>query len=646
MLRRTRGGGQDRGSRGTGASFDDSGPDSSELDAEVASWVASERSLLGSVLLDAEVISADHLNDVLRVGPGDRRRIGEQLMQRAGVTEQQIAEGLAAQFGIRCVDLAVEVPDPDAIEMIGEAMCRRLRVMPMSVDEDRRCWIALPDPLDGEAIIELVRACGRIGLQVAAPSAIDRVLDTTFDSLRQAEVFAQAFELIDGDTAADGSGGADDVDLTSADDHAPVVQVVNRILAQGVRSRASDIHLEPQADCIWVRFRIDGALSDAMQLPSRMGAGISSRIKVMAELNIVERRRPQDGQFSFNVDGRPIDVRTSVVATVHGEKIVLRLLDKTRSLISLSELGMPEELSKPYLSIVRAPLGMMLCTGPTGSGKTTTLYATLTEVSDTSRNVVTIEDPVEYQFPRVNQMQVNDTAGITFATGLRGILRQDPDVILVGEIRDIETARIATQAALTGHFVLSSIHAVDAVSALHRFTDMGIEPFLVASAINGVVGQRLLRRICNSCRVDYEPTADHVRLVSASTDATVNRWFRGEGCPSCAGSGYRGRIGVYELLQLSDAIRDQVVNKRTHSEMRRTAVAEGMRTMQQQAFSLVAAGVTTVDEVLRGVYAPSMDSDVSGPAAARPAAATIRLSRQITAEPTSVAADPALEISA
>ena len=293
--------------------------------------------------------------------------------------------------------------------------------------------------------------------------------------------------------------------------------------------------------------------------------------------------------------------------TVHGEKIVLRLLDKTHSLISLPRPGHDATtVADAYLRIVIAPLGMMLCTGPTGSGKTTTLYATLTEINDPTHNVVTIEDPVEYQFDGINQMPVTGT-GISFADGLRGILRQDPDVILVGEIRDEETARIAMQAALTGHLVLSSLHAVDSVAAIHRFTDMGIEPFLVASAISGVVGQRLLRRVCTGCAREVEPTDAEVRLVRQHCGDVPARWRRGEGCNLCAGTGYRGRIGVYELLEVDDAIRELIVARATHHEIRDAALAEGMRSMQQQAFELVVEGLTTVDDVLRNVYAPGME---------------------------------------
>ncbi len=297
------------------------------------------------------------------------------------------------------------------------------------------------------------------------------------------------------------------------DDDAPVVQVVGRILTQAMRDRASDVHIEPSELGIRVRYRIDGALKEVLTLPSSMGVGLISRIKIMAGMNIVERRRPQDGQLRTEIDGKEVDVRVATVATIWGEKCVMRLLDRTRSVLRLSELGMPKEAADTYSAFVRAPFGMVLCAGPTGSGKTTTLYATLTEIADGARNVMTIEDPVEYVFPSINQIQTNEQAGLTFATGLRSILRQDPDVILVGEIRDVETARIAVQSALTGHFVLSSLHATDSVSALHRFLDMGIESFLVASSVIGIVGQRLVRRICPSCKVAYTLDRCRARLL-------------------------------------------------------------------------------------------------------------------------------------
>ena len=299
-------------------------------------------------------------------------------------------------------------------------------------------------------------------------------------------------------------------------ENAPVVQVVDNILTQALRDRASDVHIEPSQDVIYVRFRIDGALKDVLELPVSMGVGLVSRIKIMADINIVEKRRSQDGQFTTTIDGKDTDVRVSTVATIWGEKCVMRILDKNRSVLRLGELGMPADTHETYSKLVRAPFGMVLCAGPTGSGKTTTLYATLTEVSDRARNVMTIEDPVEYVFPKINQIQTNEQAGLTFATGLKSILRQDPDVILVGEIRDVETARIAVQSALTGHFVLSSLHGNDSVSALHRFLDMGIESFLIASSVIAIVGQRLVRRICPSCKTRYTPTREELAFYEES----------------------------------------------------------------------------------------------------------------------------------
>lgn len=574
------------------------------LDSEIESWVGEGRRKLGEVLLEDGVIEASQLLDALeaqsQAGSG---RLGDILVERGAIDEHQLAVALSEQFRIPLADLRVENPDPAAINAVPEELARKHAVIPLRLEDDGRVALVTGEPLSVEAIRELTEQCRKIRLMVGAKGDIVRLLDQAYNALALADEHIQAFELVD--VIEDGPEAI----TLEVDENAPIVQVVNRILIQGVRARASDIHIEPREKELVVRFRIDGALSEAIRLPPRMGPPVASRMKVMSDLNIVERRRPQDGQFSVAVDGRPIDVRISVVGTVHGEKIVLRLLDKTQSLIPLHALGMPEDVVGPYIDIVTAPLGMLLCTGPTGSGKTTTLYATLTQVQDPTKNVVTIEDPVEYQFEGINQMPISEAAGISFADGLRGILRQDPDVILVGEIRDVETARIATQAALTGHFVLSSLHAVDSVSALHRFTDMGIEPFLVASAINGVIGQRLMRRTCNACRTEFDPHPDHVRMVKRQTGRAPDKWEYGAGCNLCSGTGYSGRVGVYELLQVSDRVRDLIVTKATAREIRQAAIEEGMTTMLEQACGLVADGVTTVDDVLRSVYAPGMEVD-------------------------------------
>src|SRR5262249_7331080 len=385
------------------------------------------------------------------------------------------------------------------------------------------------------------------------------------------------------------------------DVNAPIVQVVNKIVTQALRDRASDVHVEPGEKSVLVRFRIDGALKDVVELPAEMGPALVSRVKIMAEMNIVERRRPQDGQFEMKIDNRELDVRVSTTSTIWGEKLVMRLLDRTRSLYRLSDLGMPDEVGEKYSNIVSSPCGMVIGPGPTGSGKTTTLYATLSEINRSDINVMTIEDPVEYIFPRINQIQIHDQAGMTFATGLKSILRQDPDVILVGEVRDVEPARIAVQSALTGHRVFSSVHAIDAVSALYRLLDMGIEPFLVTSAIIGVVAQRLVRRICRSCATVYEPTVSEVTIYEKLGGAPKDRFVHGEGGQVCAGTGYYDRVGVYEVLPMSDEIRQCLVDGKPPRDARELAMQQGLRTLQHEAVRLVQHDITTMEEVVKHV---------------------------------------------
>jgi type IV pilus assembly protein PilB len=396
---------------------------------------------------------------------------------------------------------------------------------------------------------------------------------------------------------------ADRLENVTASDDAPVVQVVQLVIAQGLRDRASDIHVEPTGDRVRIRYRIDGALQEATSLPGSIGPALVSRIKILGGMNIVERRRPQDGQISMKIDDRDVDIRVSTTSVVGGEKVVMRLLDKSRPAYRLSQLGMRDGTVDRFESLLRSPYGMVICAGPTGSGKTTTLYASLSELNTPDRNIMTIEDPVEYVFPTINQIQINEQAGITFANGLRSILRQDPDVILVGEVRDVDTARIAVQSALTGHFVLSSLHATDAVSALHRLLDMGIEAFLVASAITGVVAQRLVRRTCTYCKQPYEPSPDELgflRMIGG--DAPEGGFMHGVGCNLCAHTGYLDRIGVHELLAVTDEVREMIIDRAPHDDLRKVARTQGMRTLEEEAMFLVGSGVTTLNEVMRSIY--------------------------------------------
>jgi type IV pilus assembly protein PilB len=513
------------------------------------------------------------------------------------LSERQLLEVLSEQLHMPIVDLRNHQPETEALEALPETVVRHIGALPMRMS-DEGLAVAMAGPPTPEQLRELELVAKRPVSVVLAPGAdIRTLIDRSYRALAGMDRLVDAF-------GAGEAGRADPVAFAAAatDDTAPVAQLVTRIITEAVRERASDIHIEPQDDELRVRFRVDGALHDAVTLPGPMAQALVSRIKIMADMNIVERRRSQDGQLAVAIDGRSLDVRVATMATIWGEKAVLRLLDTSRSMLDMSRLGMPPETREEFSKLIRAPFGMVLCAGPTGSGKTTTLYAVLSEIADAARNVTTIEDPVEYVFPSINQIQINEQADITFAGGLKAILRQDPDVILVGEIRDVETARIAVQSALTGHFVLSSLHATDATAALHRFLDMGIESFLIASSVVGIVAQRLVRRICNTCREEYTPDLDHLEIYEQWGGKPKETFTHGVGCNFCSHTGYVERVGVYELLRVSADMKQLIVTGATHDAMRDVAISEGMRTLRDEAVRLIEEDVTTVPEVLRSVY--------------------------------------------
>ena len=555
--------------------------------------------LLGELLLERGLVSPDQLQEALQKQPVAGKRLGDLLIDIGALAERFLYAALSEQLDIPLVDLRQEEPDAEALARLPEAISRLVVAMPIRMANDHLV-VAIADPLNEPLLAKLAQSAQvPLDLLLAPASDIRWAIDTNYRLLEGVDRLVQAFHASEGQRQRP----AEALDGAALSDDAPVVQVVNLLLTQALRDRASDVHIEPQSDALRVRFRVDGALHDAVELPSSMGPGLVSRLKIMAGMNIVERRRPQDGQLTTVVDGKSVDIRVATVATITGEKCVLRILDKTRSLFKLGELGMPATTHQTFSGMVKAPFGTILCAGPTGSGKTTTLYATLNEINESSRNIMTIEDPVEYVFPSINQIQTNEQAGINFATGLKSILRQDPDVILVGEIRDVETARIAVQSALTGHLVLSSLHATDSVSALHRFLDMGIESFLIASAVVGIVGQRLVRRICPSCTVRYTPTDEEMTFYEESEGPPKHEFYRGAGCNFCAGTGYRDRIGVYELLRITPEIKRLIVGWATLDELRRLAQRQGMRTLRQEGIDLVARDVTTTSEIIRSIYA-------------------------------------------
>jgi len=550
---------------------------------------------LGELLLQKELVTNVQLQETLLQQAASGKRLGALLVELGIVDERALTTALAEQFGLPVANLRSQAPEPEALKLVPESVARRLSAIPLSVT-DAGLEVAVADPAP-ETKAELSQVSGaNVTMLLASPSEVRRSIDSFYRALVGIDTEVEAFQ-------ATATARRSETPLQVAvSEEAPVVKVVNLIITQGLRDRASDIHLEPQEDRLRIRYRIDGALHDAVALPSGMAAAVVSRLKIMAGMNIVERQKSQDGQIAMNIDSRPVDIRVATTATIWGEKAVLRLLDKSKELYRLDDLGMSADVHASYSKLIKSPFGMVICTGPTGSGKTTTLYASLNEVNNSESNVMTIEDPVEYIFPSINQIQIREQAGVTFAGGLKAILRQDPDIILVGEIRDAETARIAVQSALTGHFVLSSLHATDAAAALHRFLDMGLESFLIASSVIGVVGQRLLRRVCQTCKVPYQPGSDEMAFYGDSGGPAHTQFWHGEGCNFCSQTGYQERIGCYELLRVTDEIKNLVVKDASHEELRALAISQGMRTLRSEAIRLASQGTTTISEVMRSIY--------------------------------------------
>jgi type IV pilus assembly protein PilB len=552
------------------------------------------RQRLGDLLREDKQVGRRQLSSALRRQRRDHRRLGEVLVDM-GVPSIAVTRAVAKQMAADITDLDDMVIDESAIEMIDGHIARELSIVPTHIDESGHVHVATSDPLNPE-LLERLSELAPVRLDLADAAAIQRALDRHYTVLGKVDAAAQRAAAAESVAAPVTAGFA----TLSAD--APVVQIVNLIITQGLRDRVSDIHIEPQADRLRIRFRVDGALQDVQSLPANLAAPIASRLKILADMDIVDRHRSQDGQTTMKLDGRDIDIRIATIETLWGEKVVLRLLDRSRSLLPLSQLGLREGEHEKLKRMVASPYGLLIVSGPTGAGKTTTLYAALNELDRKTRNITTIEDPVEYQFENINQVQINRLAGMTFANGLRAILRQDPDVILVGEVRDVETAQIAVQSALTGHLVLCSLHAADCVGALHRFLDMGLEGFLVASAVIGVVAQRLVRVNCPHCAQPLEPRPDEIEFYESVRTHPPIRQFAGIGCKRCNATGFFDRTGVFEAMTVDDSIRELIVGRATQVELRRHAHAAGMRTLQESACDLIDAGQTSLAEAMRTVY--------------------------------------------
>lgn len=553
---------------------------------------------LGSLLVETGLITKDQLAEALDIQASTGRPIGRVLIDQGLISESDLVRSLAKQVGLEFVDLSERAIDATVASLIPEGLARRYQALPISWDDDVLV-VAMADPSNVLAVDDIRALTGAQVRCVVATSAqiretIDRFhrLDSEVDDLAS----QAADELTDKDELANVSAVVED---------APIVKFVNLLITQAVADRASDIHVEPTERDLRIRFRIDGVLHEVMRSPKAIQAGVISRLKVMSEINIAERRIPQDGRMSLTVGGKPIDLRVATLPTVHGEKVVMRILDKNQALLSLEDQGFLPDTLERYERSFRKPYGTVLVTGPTGSGKSTTLYATLNVLNEVQRNIITIEDPVEYRLAGINQIQVNPKAGLTFASALRSILRADPDVLLVGEIRDRETAIIGIEAALTGHLVLTTLHTNDAASTPMRLLEMGVEPFLVTSALDVVLAQRLARRLCDRCKEPYQPSEEELLSARwAMETIDIGDWptlHRAVGCSACGRTGYRGRFALHEVMPISEEIERLIIERRSVEDLAKVAQMEGMIPLRQDGLRKAAMGMTSIEEIFRVV---------------------------------------------
>ncbi|HKW72786.1 MAG TPA: ATPase, T2SS/T4P/T4SS family [Candidatus Dormibacteraeota bacterium] len=554
---------------------------------------------LGERLLAEKLLNESQLYRALELQQQSSRLLGAVLLDLGILDEDRLTAVLSEHLEVPLADLRRDVVDVDAAQLVPADFARRNVLLPIA-RQNGELTVAMADPGNVHVVNDLRLITGLdIAPRVAGRSDILANLSRVHSMRPRIQEAALSLQ----DSRAQFETTRSIVfELSNITATSPAVEIVNMLITQGLRDRASDIHIEPQKDYLRIRFRIDGVLQDVAHLPTSTGAVLASRIKIMAEMNIVERRRAQDGQISLTVDGRDLDVRVATIETIWGEKLVMRLLDRGRSLINLEQLGFSHGGYEKFHTMLHSPYGMIIVSGPTGSGKTTTLYAAIHELDKNVRNIMTIEDPVEYTFENINQSQINKLADISFANGLRAILRQDPDIILVGEIRDRETAEIAVQSALTGHLVLSSLHATDAAGALLRFTDMGIEGFLIASSVIAIVAQRLVRQICDGCKTTHRATLEEIRFAESLGLTAPDVLYHGQGCARCNHTGYFDRIGVFEVLTMTDRLKRMVIDRASHRDMMSAALEEGVVPLKLDAWQKAAAGVTTVPEALRSVY--------------------------------------------
>jgi type IV pilus assembly protein PilB len=556
---------------------------------------------LGDILVQAGVISEKDLERALSIK--STQRLGIRLIHHKLCTELDIAIALSTQLGIDRLDLHVVPIEPEATQTITRELAEKKEVIPLSIEGKHTLRLAMSDPLDIQSIDDVRFASGL---------EVETVVTTSSDIQWAIEKYYALHKAVDeiADTLEYGERGADRLPSTLSDrdkvvvrektNAAPVVRMVNHILATAVEKKVSDIHLEPYRTKLMVRYRIDGYLQKHLELPKWVQGAVTSRLKVMAKMDIAEKRIPQDNRIGLNVADRDLDLRISSLPTKYGEKIVIRLLDAAGSPGTITAVGFDAESEHKFKDIISKPQGILLVTGPTGSGKTTTLYAGLSYIKDVSRNITTIEDPIEYELEGVNQVGINEKAGCTFPVVLTSLLRQDPDVIMIGEMRDLETATIAMQASLTGHLVLSTIHTNNTVATITRLRNLGIPSYLIASTINGIIAQRLVRKLCQDCKEPTQVSPDTLRTIGITgKQAGEITFYRGKGCEKCQDTGFSGRTGIYEVLMMSQRLREQISKDASETTIRQFATAEGMKTLMHAGIDKVIAGETSVNELIR-----------------------------------------------
>lgn len=566
------------------------------MDSDTNNPAAADRTAkksLGEMLIEEKLITREQLENAQKLQQQNGGKLSDTLVKQGMVKPEELAVILSIQLNLPLIDLKRHKVQPESLRLIPEEIARKYTLIPLDIVKDS-LMVVMADPEDIRTIEDIKALVNmRIEVSLGVRSDIERAINLNYRSSGAIEKQVSQFT-----PAARGNTDNATAQLTA---RTPIAETLDLLITQAVKDRASDVHIEPQEARLRIRYRIDGILHDMFSFPLSVHNPLVSRIKILSAMDISETRRPQDGQFALQVDGSEVDIRAATMETPHGERVTLRILDKSLALFTLTELGFQSDILSKYEAMLKSPLGMLLVSGPTGSGKTTTLYASINELDRDERNIMTIEDPIEYSFIDISQTQVNAKAGITFAGGLRAIMRHDPDIILVGEIRDADTVNTAVQSALTGHLVLSSIHANDAIGVLFRLLDLNVEPASISSTLIGIVAQRMVRQICSNCRDTYQPSEQELAFCD-DAKGKITTFYQGTGCNLCANTGYRGRTGIFEFLVMSQPIIKLLRSNASAGEIKAQAVEEGMVTMKQDGLLKIKEGITSVSEVMRSVF--------------------------------------------